>query len=125
MHVKVKQLLVLILMLSFQSNVWSQQQGSQQNPVPGEEETDSPRRGLLDDSTKMVYGPRTSLYFQEKHLRYNKFEQIQIDTLLNNFHNYEPVAKTGYKYQYLGNLGAAAKPIFYDVPKEIGRTSGF
>lgn len=124
MHVKVKQLLVLILMLSFQSHVWSQR-GSQQTPVPGGEETNSPTRGLLDDSTKMVYGPRTSLYFQEKHLRYNKFEQFQIDTLLNNFHNYEPVAKTGYEYQDLGNVGAAAKPIYYDVPQQIGRTSGF
>lgn len=112
------------MMLSFQSSVWAQQPGSQQPPSEEEEDV-SPQRGLLDDSTKMVYGPRTSLYYQEKHLRFNKFEQIQIDTSLNNFHNYEPVAQSGYKYQNLGNLGSATKPIFYEVPGQIGRTSGF
>jgi hypothetical protein len=123
-QVEVKHLVILfIIMLCFQSSAWAQQQGNQQ--VPSGEEEQSPRRGLLDDSTKMVYGPRTTLYFQEKHLRYNRFELIQIDTSLNNFHNYEPVAKTGYKYQNLGNLGSAAQPIYYDVPQQIGRTSGF
>lgn len=123
---EIKRLVILFLMmLCFQSSVWSQQQGTQQDTPEGEKEDQSPRRGLLDDSTKMVYGPRTTLYFQEKHLRYNKFELIEIDTSLNNFHNYEPVAKTGYRYQNLANLGSAAKPIFYNVPQQIGRTSGF
>ena len=112
-------------MLFVQSSAWAQQQGSQQPPGQAGEEGANPRRGLLDDSTKMVYGPRTSLYFLEKHLRHNKFEQFEIDTSLNNFHNYEPVSKTGYKYQDLGNLGSAAKPMFYEVPRQIGRTSGF
>lgn len=118
---KIKHLIVFLLLL-VQTAAWAQQQGNQ---PPGEEDTGNPRRGLLDDSTKMVYGPRTSLYFLEKHLRYNRFEQFEIDTALSNFHNYEPVAKTGYKYQDLGNLGSATKPVFYHVPKEIGRTSGF
>jgi len=112
-------------MLSVQSSAWAQQQGNQQPPGQEEEAGANPRRGLLDDSTKMVYGPRTTLYFLEKHLRYNRFEQFEIDTALNNFHNYEPVAKRGYKYQDLGNLGSAARPVFYDVPQQIGRTSGF
>jgi hypothetical protein len=120
--VRIRHLIVFLLMV-FQSVAWAQQQGSQQPPAEGE--AGNPRRGLLDDSTKMVYGPRTSLYFLEKHLRYNRFEQFEIDTALNNFHNYEPVAKTGYKYQDLGNLGSAAKAVFYQVPKQIGRTSGF
>ena len=38
---------------------------AQQSPTE-EEDENSPRRGLLDDSTKMVYGPNTSLYFYEK-----------------------------------------------------------
>lgn len=121
---KVKFLIILgFILLSYRSSVWGQQPGGQ--APPSEEEGLSPRRGLLDDSTKMVYGPRTTLYYQEKHLRYNKFEQIEIDTSLNNFHNYEPVAKSGYRYQDLGNLGSAAKPVFYEVPSQIGRTSGF
>jgi hypothetical protein len=122
--VKLKFLIIFgIILLSYQAKLWGQQSGNQ--PPPSEEETQTPQRGLLDDSTKMVYGPRTTLYYQEKLLRYNKFEQIQIDTSLNNFHNYEPVANSGYRYQDLGNLGSAAKPIFYEVPGQIGRTSGF
>lgn len=121
---KIKFLILFgIVLLSYQGKVWGQQSGSQ--PPSTEEGDQSPRRGLLDDSTKMVYGPRTTLYYQEKLLRYNKFEQIEIDTSLNNFHNYEPVANSGYRYQDLGNLGSAAQPIFYEVPGQIGRTSGF
>ncbi|WP_373397747.1 hypothetical protein V8V91_24940 [Algoriphagus halophilus] len=35
------------------------------DPQEEEEETDG-RRPLLDDSTKQVYGPKTSLYFSKK-----------------------------------------------------------
>lgn len=112
----------MLSLLLFQNMAWAQQ-GNQS--VPSEPGSQEPQRGLLDDSTKMVYGPRTSLYYQEKDLRYNQFQPSELDTSLNNFHNYGPVAKSGYKYQDLGNLGSAAKPVFYEVPKQIGRTSGF
>ncbi len=101
------------------------QQQQQQPRQEQEQDPDAPRRGLLDDSTKMVYGPKTSLYYYEKFMRFNKFEEIEIDTSLTGFHNYEPVADTWYKYQDLGNMGSAAKPVFYEAPRQIGRTSGF
>lgn len=90
----------------------------------GQEETDG-RRPLLDDSTRQVYGPKTSLYFFEKDLKRNRLQLYEQDTLLNNFHNYDPVAKTNWKYQDLGNIGTAAKPVFYEVPELIGLSSGF
>ncbi|MFC4872788.1 putative porin [Negadavirga shengliensis] len=105
-------------------SVNAQQPQPQGTPEETDQE-DTPRRGLLDDSTKMVYGPKTSLIYYEKFLRYNKFEKLEVDTSLTGFHNYEPVAATWYKYQDLGNLGSAAKPVFYEAPKQIGRTSGF
>lgn len=88
------------------------------------EETDG-RRPLLDDSTRQVFGPKTTLYFFEKDLKRNRLMLYEQDTLLNNFHNYDPVAKSGWKYQDLGNVGSAAKPIFYEVPELIGLSSGF
>lgn len=97
---------------------------AQQSPTEDEDEN-SPRRGLLDDSTKMVYGPNTSLYFYEKSVRNNRFEKLELDTALTGFHNYEAVADTWYKYQDLANLGTAARPVFYEVPQQIGSTSGF
>ncbi|GAB2495657.1 putative porin [Algoriphagus taiwanensis] len=83
------------------------------------------RRTLLDDSTRMVYGPKTSLYFFEKDIRRNSLTLYEQDTLLDNFHNYDPVQKGGWKYQDLANIGSATKPVFYQVPELIGTTSGF
>jgi hypothetical protein len=103
-------------------------QQQREPPIPPEEvdvDLQQPRRGILDDSTKQVFGPRTTLYFHEHQIRNNRFEKFEIDTALTGFHNYEPVARTWYKYQDLGNIGSASQPIFYDVPGQIGRTSGF
>ncbi|GMQ23403.1 putative porin [Algoriphagus sp. oki45] len=92
---------------------------------PEEEEEQEGRRTLLDDSTRMVYGPKTSLYFFEKDIRRNSLTLYEQDTLLDNFHNYDPVQKGGWKYQDLANIGSATKPVFYQVPELIGTTSGF
>ncbi|TNF41085.1 MAG: hypothetical protein EP311_07920, partial [Cytophagales bacterium] len=73
----------------------------------------------------MVYGPKTSLYFFEKDIRRNSLTLYEQDTLLDNFHNYDPVQKGGWKYQDLANIGSATKPVFYQVPELIGTTSGF
>lgn len=83
------------------------------------------RKKLIDDSTKMVFGPKTTLYFFEKDIKRNRLKKYEVDTLLNGFHYYEPVAKSGWKYQDLGNIGTAAQSIFYQAPMMIGTTSGF
>jgi hypothetical protein len=83
------------------------------------------RKKLIDDSTKMVYGPKTTLYFFEEDIKRNRIKKYEVDTLLNNFHYYEPNAKSGWRYQDLGNIGSAAQPVFYTVPEVIGTTSGF
>lgn len=89
-----------------------------------QEETDG-RRPLLDDSTRQIYGPKTTLYFFEKDLKRNRLQLYEQDTLLRNFHNYDPVAKQGWKYQDLGNIGSASKSVFYEIPELIGLSSGF
>lgn len=91
----------------------------------GEDQELEGRRTLLDDSTKMVYGPNTSLHFFEKDIKRNRLQVFPQDTALNNFHNYDPVAKSGWKYQDLGNIGSAATPIFYQIPEMIGTRSGY
>ncbi|WP_244887417.1 putative porin [Algoriphagus faecimaris] len=90
----------------------------------GEEETGG-RRTLLDDSTKMVFGPETALFYFERDIKRNSLTLFPQDTLLDNFHNYDPLAKGGWKYQDLGNIGSAAQPVFYQTPDLIGTTSGF
>ena len=92
---------------------------------PEQDEDGLSRKSLLDDSTRMVYGPKTSLYFFEKDIKRNSLKLYEQDTSLTNFHNYDPVAKSGWKYQDLANIGSAAKPVFYQIPELIGTTSGF
>ena len=89
------------------------------------EEQETGRRSLLDDSTRMVYGPTTSLYFFEKDIKRNNLTLYPQDTSLTNFHNYDPVAKSNWKYQDLGNIGSATKSIWYEIPDVIGTQSGF
>lgn len=96
----------------------SELEGIEQQEVEG-------RRTLLDDSTQMVFGPNTSLYFYEKDIKRNRLVLYPQDTLLDNFHNYDPVAKGNWKDQDLGNIGTATKSIFYKIPDLIGTRSGF
>lgn len=119
---KIKHLLVLLIFaLSLGQEVIAQTGES-----PTEEGEGQQRRGgLIDDSTKMVYGPKTSLFFQEKNVRFNKMEKTPLDTGLTDFHNFEPVFRSGHKYQDLGNIGSATKPVYYQIPGQIGTTSGF
>ncbi len=116
--------LFLFLMLSASYSAVAQRP-VQQNEEGEEEEEVIGRRPLLDDSTKMVYGPNTSLYFYERDIKRNRLVLYPQDTSLTNFHNYDPIAKNGWKYQDLGNLGSASKPVFYEIPGLIGTRSGF
>lgn len=95
------------------------------DPEEGEEGEQNLRKSLLDDSTQMVFGPKTALYYFEKDIKRNRLVLYPQDTSLTNFHNYDPVAKGGWKYQDLGNVGSAATPVFYQIPQTIGTTSGF
>ncbi len=102
-----------------------QQQVRERQEVNPDQDEQGGRRKLIDDSTKMVFGPKTTLYFFQKDVKANRIKKYEVDTLLNNFQYYEPVARSGWLYQDLGNIGSAAIPIFYDAPKMIGTTSGF
>jgi hypothetical protein len=97
----------------------------QGDPNQEGQEQSGDRKKLIDDSTKMVFGPKTTLYFLEKDIKKNLTKKFEVDTVLTNFHNYEPVARSGWMYQDLGNIGSAAKPILYHVPQMIGTSSGF
>lgn len=97
----------------------------QEGEDPENEEELTGRRSLLDDSTRMVYGPNTSLYFYEMDIKRNNLKLYPQDTSLTNFHNYDPVAKSNWKYQDLGDIGSATKPIWYEIPDIIGTRTGF
>ncbi|MEJ1240138.1 putative porin [Chryseolinea sp. T2] len=89
---------------------------------------DQPRRRgskIIDDSTKQVYGPKTSKYYYEKDVYLNRINLHAIDTAIRDFHQFTYVQRGEYKYQDLGNIGTAIRPIFFQMPEQIGATSGF
>ena len=86
------------------------------------------RRGssIVDDSTKQVYGPTTSRYLYERDIRKGQLNFSFIDTTIIDYHKqFDPIDKGEYKYQDLGNIGTAIRPLFYSVPDQIGAWSGY
>lgn len=79
---------------------------------------------ILDDSTTQVYGSQTLHYFLEQDLRDNQAAERRIDTLLDAFHQYSPVQRSRNYYQDLGNLATALRPVFYELPSQIGTRLG-
>ena len=94
--------------------------------VSAQEET-TKRKGsrIIDDTTKQVYGPKTSRYYFEKDVFFNRQTYYPIDTVIRNFHRFTYVERNEYRYQDLGNIGTAIRPIYYQVPDVIGASSGF
>lgn len=79
---------------------------------------------ILDDSTKLIYGPSTTRYVLEKDLITNRKNVYRVDTLIDNFHNYNFVNRYGNRYTDLGNLGTPLRPVFYSPPPQIGTYLG-
>ncbi|MEM7551084.1 MAG: putative porin [Bacteroidota bacterium] len=80
---------------------------------------------ILDDSTKLVYGPETTLFIYESDLLNNTGTFRPIDTALVGHHRFGYVAEQDFKYQNLGNIGTAVNPIYAPFNKKIGAYSGF
>lgn len=89
---------------------------------------DEPRhRGsqIIDDTTKQVYGPKTSRFFYEEDVLQNRTTTHFIDTTIRNFHRFTYVQRYNNLYQDLGNIGTSIRPIYYQVPEAIGVSPGF
>ncbi|GAB3342344.1 hypothetical protein GCM10027299_57090 [Larkinella ripae] len=71
---------------------------------------------LLDDSTKLVYGPTTTRYFLESDVLNNRKKLFPIDTTLEGTHRTNYLSRYDYLYTDLGNLGTALRPVFYETP---------
>lgn len=92
-----------------------------------QEEEPPARRGsrIIDDTTRNIYGPNTSLYFYEDDFFNNQFKLHTIDTTPWNFDRISYVQRYDNFYQDLGNIGTAINPIYSPVSETIGVSSGF
>jgi hypothetical protein len=80
---------------------------------------------ILDDSTKQVYGPKSTEYILEADVFKNKKIKYNPDTLMNQFFKTDPLMKSGWMFQDLGNNGTASKPILYQPRENIYTETGF
>ncbi len=80
---------------------------------------------IIDDSTKMLYGPRTTRFFLEPDVFNNRLKRYTVDTVLGEGHRYNFVQRYQNRYQDLGNLGTALRPVFYEEPQQIGAQTGY
>lgn len=98
------------------------------NPSPSQ--TQQPARQgrgsqIVDDSTKNVYGPKTTLWISENDLFLNKKKYQPLDTNLSNYHRWTYVQRFNNFYQDLGNVGTALNPLLPTVSETIGVHAGY
>lgn len=75
---------------------------------------------IIDDSTKVLYGPKTTLQLFEKDVFEGRLTRSRIDTSINNMQNERYWYNDTAYYQHLGNTGTSAKPLFFRMPQKIG-----
>ena len=80
---------------------------------------------LLDDSTKVVYGPSTTRYLKEGDILYNNVTFTNLDTSVVNSHRWSKIEKEEYKMQDLGVSGTAIRSMYPKLPRIIGARPGF
>ncbi|MEJ8802277.1 putative porin [Pontibacter sp. H249] len=75
---------------------------------------------VIDDSTKVLYGPRTTLQLFERDVMEGRLVRSRIDTSINNMQNERYWYNDTAYYQHLGNVGTAAQPLLFRMPQKIG-----
>lgn len=79
---------------------------------------------IVDDTTKVLYSPRTTLQLFENDVLEGRYLLQRIDTSINNMHNERFWYHDTAHYQHLGNVGTASKAILFRAPNKIGARLG-
>ncbi|MCS6821329.1 MAG: putative porin [Microscillaceae bacterium] len=77
------------------------------------------------DSVKQIYGAHSTRFFYESDLQDDALKLYKIDTSLQAFHQYNYVNKNKNMFTDLGVFGSPMRPIFYQLPKQIGTQFGY
>ncbi|MCF0070770.1 putative porin [Dyadobacter sp. CY261] len=82
-------------------------------------------QSILDDSTKTIYGPQTTLHFYENDIFNNRDSvRYRVDTGLTNFHRWMPIDRSWGKIADLGNHVTASRNLFFQPREDIGTQLG-
>ncbi|MBC3784472.1 putative porin [Spirosoma utsteinense] len=123
---------VLLLFLLLSTAGWAQQfPGGSQMPNgfgarPGSTTATSSGSGTgIDDSTKVIYGPTSTRFWLEEDIFNNRAKRYTVDTTMDDVHRFTYVQRNQNQYQDLGNLGTPMRPIFVQVPQQLGAQTGY
>lgn len=79
---------------------------------------------IVDDTTKVLFSPKTTLQLYENDVLEGRYILQRIDTSINNMHNERFWYHDTVHFQHLGNVGTASKPILFRAPHKIGARLG-
>lgn len=91
---------------------------------PGQDTTRNQSGRIIDDTTRAIYGPKTTLQLYERDVLEGTYREQRIDTSIQNMQNERYWYQDTSFSQHLGNVGTAAKPILYQMPSRIGARYG-
>lgn len=109
---------------------WAQQfPGSTQTPnsFGGRQAMPSSTTGTsgIDDSTKVIYGPKSTRYVLENDVFNNRRRFYTLDTTMDDVHRFTYVQRSQNLYQDLGTLGTPIHPVFVAEPNQLGAQVGY
>ncbi|WP_164891147.1 putative porin [Botryobacter ruber] len=75
---------------------------------------------IIDDTTKVLYGPRTTLRLYEQDVLEGRYVEQRVDTSIHNMHNERYWYEDTTYHKHLGNVATAAQPLLFRMPEKIG-----
>lgn len=79
----------------------------------------------IDDSTKVIYGPKSTRYVLEEDIFNNRRRLYTMDTTMDDVHRFTYVQRSQNLYQDLGTLGTPIHPVYVAVPDQLGAQPGY
>ncbi|MBD2754425.1 putative porin [Spirosoma validum] len=125
-----RHLFVFFIFFNLTLSGWAQQfPGTTQTPggFGGRQAMPTSTTGTsgIDDTTKVIYGPKSTRYMFEEDIFNNRRKLYTLDTTMDDVHRFTYVQRSQNQYQDLGTLGTPMRSVFVPVPNQLGAQSGY
>ncbi|MBN8825613.1 MAG: putative porin [Spirosoma sp.] len=125
-----RSVVILCVMLALTIRGWAQQfPGGVPSGFGGRQAMPSSTTGVnnsgIDDSTKVIYGPKSTRFVLEDDILNNRRKLYTLDTTMDESHRYTYVQRSQNLYQDLGTLGTPIRSVFIQAPQQLGTQSGY
>ena len=82
------------------------------------------RAQILDDTTKALYGPKTTYILREADILRENYKGVMVDTSITDIQQQRYWAHDSTYRQDLGNMGTASRPLLWQLNTQIGARLG-